>query len=254
MRPRLVSVLTVAAVAFVVLARMSLVDGAAETEFGYSGDAGPGFWSELLPEWKICGSGGRQSPIDISRADIDPALEPLRLNVGPSPIDLQNNGHTIEQDYHPGHTLVFDGRMFELLQFHFHTLSEHTIGGQQFPMEQHAVFAEAGTGRLAVVALLYEIGRENPFLASLGPLPRKKGEHFSSATAINLASSLTSPYVYYSYEGSLTTPPCSETVTWIVLRERNTFSDAQFQAFRGVMGNNFRPVQPRAPLFSVRQR
>ena len=216
-------------------------------EFSYTGDKGPGFWAELDPEWGACAGGddSRQSPIDINGVVIDPTLEPLELDLKETPIDLINNGHAIEQEYEEGSTLIFEGVEYELKQFHFHTFSEHTVGGQRGAMELHAVFDDS-EGNSAVIGMLFSIGSENPFLRELidAGLPEKEGDVTTDGD-INLADGLTETSSYYTYLGSLTTPPCSETVTWIVLKKNAKMSEDQFQEFRHILGNDFRPLQER---------
>jgi carbonic anhydrase len=219
-------------------------------DFAYAGDAGPGFWAELDPAWEACaGAGGRQSPIDLSQVAVDPGLEPLQLEVEHTPIALLNNGHVIEEAYEPGSTLRFEGVVYHLEQFHFHTLSEHTVRGQYGAMELHAVFKDdlVNTTKIAVVGMRYTIGSDNRFLAALlaHGLPEKAGDHVDAVDTINLADGLTDTAAYYTYPGSLTTPPCSENVTWIVLTRVAELSTQQFEAFRHILGNDFRPLQER---------
>ena len=144
-------------------------------EFSYNGDTGPGYWAELSDAWEACagtGTDARQSPINIRSARFDRKLGRLGLETSATTIDLINNGHTIEQHYEDtGSSIVFEGREYELSQFHFHTAS------------------------------------------------------------------------YYTYEGSLTTPPCTENVTWVLLKTPAAMSAAQFGAFRSILGNDFRPIQ-----------
>ncbi len=214
------------------------------TEFSYSGDEGPGFWGELDLEWENCSADLRQSPIDIEKAVRDALLGPLDLDLHETEINLINNGHTIEQEYEPGSTLTFEGVVYELKEFHFHTLSEHVIFGKRGVMELHAVFRNAETGNLAVIGQLYELGKENKFLASFDQmLPRKKGDHTSAMTEINVEDGFKNTKGYYTYPGSRTTPPCSPIVTWIVLKQRATMSEEQFHRFNDIMGHNFRPLQ-----------
>lgn len=223
--------------------------------FAYSGDIGPYFWADLNTDWTACGgAGGRQSPIDITRAEPDVHLQPLRTDYHATEISLDNNGHTVEQGYEEGSALILDGIVYDLLQFHYHTLSEHTIAGRQYPMELHAVHKDLATGNLVVVGMLFEIGEENAFLAQFTQLPTHSGDHLHSTTRINLEDGLVNTAGYYTYPGSLTTPPCSETVTWIVLSDVAEMSAAQFQTYRRILGNNFRPVQSRPETFAVRQR
>jgi carbonic anhydrase len=166
-----------ALVAFGYVASSETPHAAEQVTFQYSGDAGPGFWGELAPEWSACsGAGGRQSPIDINPSRTQPLalLTPLQLSLRRTPINLLNNGHTLELEYEPGSTLTFNGVVHDLLQFHIHTLSEHSIDGTHYPMEQHAVFRDQRTGNLAVIGLFYRIGATNAFLADFTELPRKE--------------------------------------------------------------------------------
>ena len=224
--------------------------GAGEHEFGYSGDAGPDYWAELSPEWSACAGAAedaRQSPVDLRQARFDRSLGPLALRTRPTHVDIVNNGHTIEQHYEgTGSAITFEGRSYELQQFHFHTLSEHAIAGARGAMELHAVFAEEGSERKLVLAVLFDIGRKpNHFLQVLidAGLPKKDGSTRAEQTPVNLADALTGTASYYTYAGSLTTPPCSETVTWVVLAKPAEMTPGQHLAFRRILGNDFRPLQ-----------
>jgi carbonic anhydrase len=160
------------------------------TTFSYTGDAGPGFWGTLDPAWVDCATDTRQSPIDIDRTRHDGTLEPLDLELQATAIDLTNNGHTIEQAYASGSTLTFEGVEYQLLQFHFHTLSEHTVDGERGVMELHMVFDDT-TGNKVVIGQLYKIGKKNTFLAQFDKiLPQKNGDVTTSATQINVADGL----------------------------------------------------------------
>jgi len=216
-------------------------------KFAYSGDIGPGFWGELTSAWENCSVDTRQSPIDISDTAVDDTLEPLALDVQGTPLRIFNDGHTIEEEYEEGSTLTFEGTTYDLRQFHFHALSEHAIEGERGVMELHAVFGNESSGDLAVIGMLYEIGEENEFLAQFDDrLPVMKDDEIDDAgTDIDLAEGLTDTAEYYTYSGSLTTPPCSPIVTWIVLKERAQLSAQQFKAFRDILGNDFRPLQER---------
>lgn len=216
-------------------------------EFLYTGDKGPAFWGELNPDWEAClGKGGMQSPIDINNVRNDWRLSPLKLHLDETEIHMINNGHAIELEYEEGSTLKFEGVVYDLLQFHFHTLSEHTVEGNHGAMELHAVFKNMESGKLAVIGMLYSIGSENHFLQELidAGLPKKEGDE-TLAWDINLDDGLTNTSSYYTYQGSLTTPPCSEIVTWIVLKQAAEMSEQQFQEFRKILGNDFRPLQER---------
>ena len=218
-------------------------------EFGYSGDNGPGFWGET-PGWEACAGTSRterQSPIDIDHAVVDRHLRALPLRLHETPLALTNNGHTIEEEYEPGSSLTVNGVVYGLSQFHFHTLSEHTIAGRHAAMELHAVFADPASDNKAVVGQLFVIGRPNHFIAELltHGLPAKSGDEVNASQLINVADGLTSTSRYYTYPGSLTTPPCTETVTWFVLHDYAQLSSEQFDAFRHILGNDFRPQQKR---------
>src|SRR5262249_2704040 len=142
-----------------------------------------------------------------------------------------------------GSFLTVDNVRYTLTQFHFHTLSEHTVHGEHGVMELHAVFKDLSSDKIAVVGMLYTIGRENAFLSELtaSGLPEKSGDEINvPSQLINLANAFTNPSRYYTYAGSLTTPPCSETVTWFVLRRAGELSQEQFDEFRRLLGNNFR--------------
>jgi carbonic anhydrase len=219
-------------------------------EFTYNGDTGPGYWAELSDAWEACagtGTDARQSPIDIRSSRFDRKLGRLRLETNPTTIDLINNGHTIEQHYEDsGSSIIFEGREYELSQFHFHTLSEHSILNIHADMEMHAVFAEAATDDKLVVGTLFATGhRRNPFLQLLidAGLPEKDGDDTQSSALVDLSDGLTETSSYFTYEGSLTTPPCTENVTWILLKTPATMSTGQFDAFRSILGNDFRPTQ-----------
>jgi carbonic anhydrase len=219
-------------------------------EFAYSGDNGPGFWG-ATPGWEACGGtsrSSRQSPIDIDHIVGDRHLGPLQLQLRDTPLALTNNGHTIEQEYEAGSSLTLNGVVYGLSQFHFHTLSEHTIAGHHGVMELHAVFAQPASDNKAVVGQLFVIGKPNRFVAELlkHGLPTKSGDEVNvPSQLINVADALTSTSQYYTYAGSLTTPPCTETVTWFVLHEYAQLSSDQFEAFRHILGNDFRPLQQR---------
>jgi len=219
------------------------VSTAAESSFSYSGDNGPGFWVGINP---ACGSApiARQSPVDIVGAVVNPRLGALMLFLDETSFTLENNGHTVEAVPHVGETLTLDGVPFTLQQFHFHTLSEHKISGKYADMELHAVFMDPDKN-LAVIGVQYKIGRTNPFLGKLitAGLPRKTTSPNVMIEGLNLAEGLTSTASYYTYPGSLTTPPCTENVTWIVLKQKAQMSEEQFEAFRSILGDDFRPIQ-----------
>jgi carbonic anhydrase len=204
----------------------------------------------LNQDWSACegvAEDARQSPIDIAEVKVDRHLRPLDLDIHPTTIDIFNNGHTIEQHYEgTGSSIYFEGHEYELLQFHFHTFSEHAIAGELGDMELHAVFRNPEEGDYLVVGQLFEVGEKiNPFIQQLidAGLPAKDGDTTETEDEINVEDVFTSTASYYTYPGSLTTPPCSEIVTWVVLQKPAEFTEDQYQAFRHILGNDFRPLQ-----------
>ena len=212
--------------------------------WGYSGEGMPENWAKLDPKFALCGQGRNQSPIDLSNL-IKADLKPLHIEYKGGAADLVNNGHAIQVDYAAGSFLTLDGRAFELKQFHFHSPSENLIEGRQFPLEGHLVHADKD-GNLAVVAVMFEEGAANPLLARLWPkMPAKAGEKVALPGGLSVAEMLPPSLAYYRYNGSLTTPPCSEGVRWLVLKRPAPVSKEQVQQFLKALGfANNRPVQP----------
>lgn len=224
---------------------------AAAPHFEYSGDEGPFWWGEIDPSYADCSESPRQSPIDIPREVSTRTRQGLQVTFADSAINLLNNGHTVVENYAAGSSLVLDGQTYDLLQFHFHTTSEHTVQGRRYPMELHAVFKNQASGNLAVIGQLFEVdrrGTENEFLGHLtqAGLPEKSTDTVTDSATINLGDLIDEKQLgtYWSYPGSLTTPPCSPIVSWFVLRKPVRASQAQIQEFVDIMGNNYRPVQP----------
>lgn len=226
----------------------ALVGGAVATEtapeFGYSGAKGPSHWGALDPRWSACSAGVNQSPVDLA-GFIDAELPPLEIHDRPSGREIVNNGHAIQVNAEPGSTLRVDGRSFTLLQFHFHAPSEHHLHGRSFPLEAHLVHRDAA-GELAVVAVLFEAGRPNELLDLLlaAPLP-PPGRSHALGHALPASGLLPSDRDYFRYNGSLTTPPCSEGVRWLVMKHHLSASPAQIAALATAVGfANNRPLHP----------
>lgn len=215
----------------------------AAPHFGYEGEIGPEHWADLSPDWAIARTGREQSPIDIRAASDDPSLPALAPRYLPCPLKVVNNGHTIQVNYAPGSHLPFLDSVYELQQFHFHAPSEHTVGGKAYPMEAHLVHQNAA-GQLLVVGVFMDDGAENPVLREvLAAAPREEGER-ETELPILASGLLPSALSYCTYPGSLTTPPCTEGVTWIVLTRPVTVSPEQVAAFAAIVGHNARPTQP----------
>ena len=225
------------------------------THWSYEGEKGPKFWGKLDPEFSLCADGPNQSPIDIAKTS-PASLPKLRAKFSPSELrivhhehvaDEINNGHTIQVNYSEGATLTIGDSIFDLVQFHFHAPSEHTVHGKHYPMEMHYVL-RSSSGALAVVGVFIEQGAHN---AAFDPiwsnLPTKKGEesHFEHIQ-VNVDDFLphNNKGLSYRYDGSLTTPPCSEGVKWMVLKTPIQLSAEQIGRFTAIVKGNNRPVQP----------
>lgn len=224
-----------------------------DAHWGYVGEGGPEYWPRLSPAYAACGQGGGQSPVDIiqNASDssgawrIDYRSTSLKIAHHEHVTNIVDNGHTIQVTVDEGSKLTTDRGTYTLKQFHFHTPSEHAIDGSRFPMEVHFVHQDA-EGRFAVVAALYQLGPENENLAKIIPhLPKVKGGSASLADVrLELAFHLPATNASYSYMGSLTTPPCSENVEWLVFRDPISASAAQLETFARVLGPTSRPLQP----------
>ena len=217
------------------------------SQWGYIGEEGPEYWSELSPDFQVCVSGEYQSPIDLN-ASIPAELGEIEINYQDSPLKLINNGHTIQVNYEPGSFLKLDGQDYELLQFHFHKPSEHLVEGRPYDMEVHLVHRNQETGNLAVLGVFMKRGgSDNPTLAPIwDKMPKSAGpERSVRGVSVNASELLPEDKSgFYRYYGSLTTPPCSEIVNWIVLKEPVEVSAAQIVEFIEVAGINARPAMP----------
>jgi carbonic anhydrase len=208
----------------------------------YEGNAGPQAWGHLKPEFATCASGKRQSPIDI-RDGIKVELEALQFSYKPGGFRVIDNGHTVQVNVDPGNRIVVQGRQFELSQFHFHRPSEERIDGRRFDMVVHLVHKDA-EGRLAVVAVLLESGSAHAVVQSVwNNLPLEKGEEVAAQTTLDPGALLPAERSYFTYMGSLTTPPCSEGVLWMVLKNPVPISAQQIGIFARLYPMNARPVQ-----------
>ena len=221
-------------------------DGYGGATWSYEGSRGPENWGRLSPAFRLCGLGTMQSPLDI--ADTIPAHgDPIVFDYGPVPLNIVNNGHTVQVNYAPGSGIAVSGRRYELLQFHFHAPSEHSIAGRLAAMEMHLVHRN-DAGRLAVVGVLLETGSENSALREIwAHMPeRKSPERTIDGVLIDAGDLLPGDTSYYRYMGSLTTPPCSEGVSWFVLAEPVAIGRAQLDKLIRTIGANNRPVQAKS--------
>jgi len=213
-------------------------------EWTYEGKHGPVHWGDVKPDYAMCKTGQNQSPIDITSSSAAD-LPPIQFAYQPTQLKIVNNGHTIQVIYAEGSSISIGGKTYQLVQFHFHHPSEEKIKGKSFDMVAHLVHKSA-EGRLAVVAVLIKKGQSNKFIDSLwANLPGEEGKEETPANVtIDVTNLLPGQRSYYTYTGSLTTPPCSEGVTWFVLKTPVEMSNDQIQKFAHIYENNARPVQP----------
>jgi carbonic anhydrase len=213
-----------------------------QAHWTYSGENAPANWGTLSPEFQTCSNGVNQSPIDL-KGFVDANLTEIPFSYKTASTEILNNGHSIQVNVATGSTITVDGIEFELKQFHFHTPSENNINGKSFPLEAHFVHASKD-GKLAVVALMFDEGKENTVLEQFwAKMPMKAGDK-TELVVEKIDALLPSNKDYYRFNGSLTTPPCTEGVRWIVLKEASTLSKEQIKKFAEVMGHpNNRPIQ-----------
>jgi carbonic anhydrase len=210
--------------------------------WSYEGTGGPAEWGTLDTSFKACGLGDQQSPIDLRDA-IRASVDRLRISWPPQPFEIVNNGHTIQANAAPGGALATGGQQFTLAQFHFHTPSEHAVAGKRTAMEAHFVHTQPG-GRIAVVGVLMAPGRRHEGFADIIRVaPRQEG-HARLQKPLDPHTFLPQIKALYRYEGSLTTPPCSEVVDWFVLGDPIQVAQTDIDAFKGLFSMNARPLQP----------
>jgi carbonic anhydrase len=220
---------------------------AGEHHWSYAGETGPAHWAAMEADYGSCGVGKTQSPIDIRDSVARKAALPaIDFDYKPSPLKIIDNGHTVQVDYAPGSFITVQGKRYELVQFHFHKPSEEKINGKNSDMVAHLVHKSAD-GNLAVVAVLLKAGQSNRLVETLWRnLPSKKeSETAVAGVEINAADLLpANRAAYYTFTGSLTTPPCSEGVTWYVLKSPTPVSNAEVARFARLYPMNARPTQP----------
>ena len=222
--------------------------GAAKAEahkihWTYEGKQGPDNWAKLSPEFAACETGRNQSPVNIENT-MRASLKPLRgIQKFPAK-DIVNNGHTVQVNFKEGNMLVLDSAPYQMKQVHFHAPSENTINNKSYPLEAHFVHADA-KGNLTVIGVMFKEGEANPGLEKLwSQLPGKEGEPIMLKNRVIPSELIPENRAYYRFSGSLTTPPCSEGVRWLLMKTPMTASKAQIEAFeRAVKHHNNRPVQ-----------
>jgi carbonic anhydrase len=234
------------------VATRPIAPAAGDPVWHYEGETGPANWGRLSPKFAACADGRSQSPIDIGKTaagtpDLRTRFAPAELRIAHHEhiADGINNGHTIQINYAGADTLTLGDTSYQLAQYHFHSPSEHTVAGKHFPMEMHMVHKSAD-GRLAVVGAFIAEGSHNTaFDPVWRNLPAQKGvETHMPAVKVDVDALLPAARTSYRYDGSLTTPPCSEGVKWILMTTRIQLSSKQVEAFTKLIEGNNRPVQP----------
>ena len=214
-----------------------------KSHWGYSGHQGPENWAKLSADNYPC-SGKNQSPVNLS-GFVESQLSPIVFNYNNGGHEILNNGHTVQVNYEKGSNIKIDDNTFNLLQFHFHAPSENHINGKSYPLEAHLVHADKN-GNLAVVAIMFAAGSENKELKKAwSMMPKHAGDKYALSITIDINQILPKQRDYYRFNGSLTTPPCSEGVRWLVMKQVVTVSKKQIDAFKHVLHEpNNRPLQP----------
>jgi carbonic anhydrase len=220
--------------------------------WGYTGDVDPSHWGALTPVYAACGDGKSQSPINIisksesgnPKLSLDYKTTSLKIAHHEHVDDILDNGHTIQVTVEEGSSFTLNDKTYNLKQFHFHTPSEHTVDGKHFPLEMHWVHQSADDS-FGVIGLLFDEGKANEnFAKIIEHMPSLPGEstHFTDVK-LDLNVHVPKNISAYHYIGSFTTPPCTENVEWLMLRNKFTLSKEQIAAFSSRLKNNNRPVQ-----------
>ncbi|QGU87578.1 carbonic anhydrase [Erwinia sorbitola] len=212
--------------------------------WGYKGEENPENWGKLSPNYSLCETGKNQSPVNIHGA-LTALNERLNFTFNPGVQEVLNTGYTIQVNTGAGNLLHLDNDAFTLQQFHFHAPGENEIEGKQYPLEAHFVYKNA-QGALAVVALMFREGKGNPQLDNAWEqIPTEAKKIIVLDKAVDISTLIPTQSEYYRFSGSLTTPPCSEGVRWLVLKDIASVSSGQINHFRTVISyDNNRPIQP----------
>jgi carbonic anhydrase len=234
-----------AAIAALVFGVAAMAAAQTTAHWDYEGKAGALVWGKLDPAYTVCLQGHEQSPIDIRGAHLNKALQPIEFHYIAGPVKLENDGHTIAAHVNPGSYIVVGGVRYDLVEFDFHHPSEETVKGKLTDMDIHLTHKSAD-GKLAVVAvrLVEDIGSPNAVLATLWPhLPTAAGATEKVTDMVNPGGLLPADRGYWTYTGSLSTPPCTEGVRWFVFEQELTLSRDQLRAFAAIFKVNTRPLQ-----------
>ena len=216
---------------------------AGAVEWGYEGPGAPENWASLSEDYALCAEGKRQSLIDISGYEKG-AAEPISFSYGGDANAVRNKGKFVYVDYAPGASFKVGERTFELKSAHLHSPSEHLVDGVSFAAELHLVHQDSGAA-LAVVGLLFRLGEPSVVVQAILDAEPDAGDAAAPTNDLNSGVYTSGELSYYKYDGSLTTPPCSEPVGWYVMREPKSISQEQVDSLLALSGGpNNRPVQP----------
>lgn len=233
------------AIAVLMLGCATMAAAQSTAYWDYAGKTGPLRWGNLDPAYKACSKGREQSPVDIHHAHLNKALQPIEFHYMAGPVTVENDGHTIVVHVRPGSYIVANGVRYDLVQFHFHNPSEEAVKGNLSDMDIHFVHKSAD-GKLAEIAVRLSEARNfpNATLAMLWPhLPAKPGTTEQVSAMVNPSGLLPADRSYWTYMGSLTTPPCTEGVRWFVFQSELSISRRQLDTFAEIYKMNTRPVQ-----------
>lgn len=212
--------------------------------FTYEGETRAELWGELAPEYETCSIGGEQTPINVATTDAASSTSALELRYQPVAASALNNGHTLQVVTEPGASIALDGAEYELVQFHYHTPSEHTYDGRPYLVEWHFVHQDADANT-AVVGVMVNLGAEHEgFAPILAAAPAREGKTKKLPGTVDPSALLPSDRTAVGYDGSFTTPPCTEGVKWTLLTAPIEMSEAQVQELQNYLGPNARPLQP----------
>ncbi|MGR6861936.1 carbonic anhydrase [Aliivibrio salmonicida] len=217
-----------------VITALSASSFASASEWSYSGQTAPEHWHGT------CQTGVNQSPIDITDA-IESTLSPIAFNYAQAGKNIVNNGHTVQVNFDGKQSIQVEGKIFNILQLHFHTPSENLIAGHSYPLEMHLVHSDK-EGNLAVIGVMFREGNVNTELAKIWQEMPTSGK-VNLTNKLNLINLLPTDQTYYRFNGSLTTPPCSEGVTWFVMKNPIAISSQQLTQFKALYDGNNRPTQ-----------
>jgi len=216
-----------------------------DAAWGYTGQQGPQFWGTLSPKYHLAKDGKQQSPIDIQTKDaIAESLPPLKFNYRKERITAINNGHSIQHNEEPKSFLHVGDQVYSLEQFHVHVPSEHTIDGKHADMEIHFVH-KSSSGEVAVVAAMVHADSKDPIDVPIyKELPKQVGETVVADQATrNPVDFIPKDHSYLRYIGSFTTPPCTEGIRWIMMKNPISITPTVLAEFKELIGGNNRPVQ-----------